>query len=87
MHALLFLLRLCLGSWFESLELVVRTAQIPVVSFLVDQGTIGEWALEGLPSAKLSRVANPILSWKVLGRRFKIFLKKIYLFCILLVLS
>ena len=25
--------------------------QIPVVSFLVDQGTIGEWALEGLPSA------------------------------------
>lgn len=22
----------------------------PVVSFLVDQGTIGEWALEGLPS-------------------------------------
>ena len=24
-----------------------------MVSFLVDQGTIGEWALEGLPSVKL----------------------------------
>ena len=27
-----------------------------VVSFLVDQGTIGEWALEGLPSRSADRV-------------------------------
>lgn len=34
--------------------------KIPVVSFLVDQGTIGEWALEGLPSDELS-IQNAIM--------------------------
>jgi len=62
MHAHFICQDFALEVGLKSLELVVRTAQIPVVSFLVDQGTIGEWALEGLPSAKLSRVANPIRS-------------------------
>ena len=31
-----------------------------MVSFLVDQGTIGEWALEGLPSDELS-IQNAIM--------------------------
>jgi len=34
--------------------------KVEVVSFLVDQGTIGEWALEGLPSDELS-IQNAIM--------------------------